>query len=87
MVLFEYPALLTMKLDPLLDQLGFVAKVIGLSAAIAIAFKTVAPQLPIPATSRVSLAIVLTPAIGLGLILAWRLWTINHADSPHPGND
>jgi len=87
MVLSQYPAHLTMNLNPLLDQLGFVAKVIALSAAIAIAFKTVAPRLPIPATSSVSLAIVLTPAIGLGLILAWRLWTTNHADSPHPGND
>lgn len=76
-----------MKPDTLLDQLGFVAKVIGLSAAIAIAFKTIAPQLPIPATSGVSLAIVLTPAIVLGGFLTWRLWRINHADSSHPGHD
>lgn len=69
------------------DQLGFVAKVIGLSLAIAIAFKTVAPKLSIPATSTVSLAIVLLPSAIVGAILTWQLWTANHADSSHAGND
>jgi|GEM_PF-3257460 len=87
MVLFKYSALLTMKPDPWLNLIGFLAKVLGLSAAIAIAFKTVAPQLPIPATSGVSLAIVLTPSIILGTMLLWRLWTTNNANSPPAGND
>jgi len=87
MVLFEYSALLTMTPDPLLDQIGFIAKVLGLSAAIAIACKTLAPQLSIPATSGVSLAIVLTPAIVMGAILTWRLWTTKDVNSPHAGND
>lgn len=71
----------------LLDQIGFVAKVIGVSAAIAIALKTLAPRLPIPATSAVGLTIVLLPSILLGAILAWQLWNLNHADSAHPGHD
>ena len=71
----------------LLNQIQFVAKVIGISAVIAIAFKTVAPQLSIPATSAMSLAIVLLPSIVLGAILAWQLWTSNHADAAHPGHD
>ncbi|MEM1309705.1 MAG: hypothetical protein AAGF98_09520 [Cyanobacteria bacterium P01_H01_bin.153] len=68
------------------NQLGFVAKVVGIAWAIAIAFKTIAPKLSIPATSAISLAIVLLPAAVVGAILAGQLWT-NHADSPHAGND
>lgn len=71
----------------LLDQIRFVAKVIGLSAIIAIAFKTLAPQLPIPATAAVGLAIVLLPSIVVGAILTWQLWNLNHADSAHAGHD
>lgn len=74
-------------MDMLLDQVGFVVKVLGLAAVIAIAFKTVAPLLAIPATSAVSLTIVLLPSVIVGAILAWQLWTINHADSPHAGRD
>ena len=58
-------------------QIGFVVKVIGLSTLIAIAFKTLAPRLAIPATNVVSLALVLTPSLVLGAFLAWRLWTAN----------
>ncbi|WP_204139422.1 hypothetical protein [Halomicronema sp. CCY15110] len=75
------------KLPVLLDQMGFVVKVLGMSAAIAIAFKTVAPQLPIPATSAVSLAIVLLPSLIVGAILTWQLWKLNHADATHPRRD
>ena len=64
----------------LFDQLGFIAKVIGISVLIAIACKTVAPQLPIPATSATSLGIVLAPAIAMGAILTWQLWTANNGD-------
>ncbi len=71
----------------LLNQAGFVVKVFGLAAVIAIAFKTVAPRLAIPATSVVSLAIVLLPSLIVGAILAGQLWTANHADSAHPGSD
>jgi hypothetical protein len=70
-----------------LDQVGFVAKVIGVSVAIAIGFKTIAPRLPIPATATVSLAMVLTPAILLGGILTWQLWTANDANPTHPRRD
>ena len=71
----------------LLDQIGFIAKVFGVSAAIAIAFKTVAPLLPIPATSAVSLAIVLLPSLIVGAILTWQLWKMNDADTAHSRRD
>jgi len=71
----------------MLDQLGFVSKVLGLSAAIAIAFKTIAPRLPIPATSAVSLAIVLLPSAIVGAILTWQLWKMKHADAAHSRRD
>ena len=71
----------------MLDQLGFVMKVLGVSAAIAIAFKTVAPRLAIPATPAVSLAIVLLPSIIVGAILTWQLWKMNNADNAHPQRD
>lgn len=71
----------------LLNQLGFVAKVIGLSVMIAIAFKTIAPRLPIPATATVSLIIVLAPAVITGAFLTWQLWTANHADPTHADRD
>lgn len=76
-----------MKPDVLLDQLGFVAKVIGLSGLMAIAFKTLGPSLPIPATAGASLAIVLTPAIVLGMFLTWQLWRAFNANPTHPGSD
>jgi hypothetical protein len=71
----------------MLDQLGFVMKVLGVSAAIAIAFKTIAPRLPIPATSAVSLAIVLLPSAMVGAILTWQLWKMNNADAAHSRRD
>lgn len=71
----------------LLDQVGFVAKVFGVAAVIAIAFKTIAPRLPIPATNAMSLFIVLLPSMIVGAILAWQLWKINHVHPPHTGHD
>lgn len=76
-----------MKQASYFDSLMFVMKVLGISLAIAIALKTVAPRLPIPATSAVSLAIAVTPAIVMGAILTWQLWTTNHANSTHSGSD
>ncbi|MEM6839027.1 MAG: hypothetical protein AAF609_19510 [Cyanobacteria bacterium P01_C01_bin.120] len=69
------------------DQVGFVTKVVGVAWAIALAFKTIAPNLSIPNTSAVSLAIVLLPAVIVGAILAGQLWIANHADSPPAGSD
>ncbi|MDB9529510.1 hypothetical protein PN498_26200 [Oscillatoria sp. CS-180] len=76
-----------MKWDEVIDQLGFVAKVAAISIALAIACKTLAPHLSIPATSTTSLAIVLTPAIVVGVVLFWQLWTSDHADATHSGHD
>lgn len=87
MVLPQYSTLVTMKPGNWQDQFIFVGKVIGVSAAIAIAIKTLAPQVPIPATSAMSLVIVLTPALVMGIFLAWQLQTSNHADPPNPRSD
>jgi hypothetical protein len=69
------------------SQWGFVGKVLGLSLGLAIAFKTLAPRLPIPATDGVSLAIVLTPALGLGAVLLWRLIYLVPPDHANPPRD
>lgn len=76
-----------MKPVDLIGPLGFIAKVLVISVLIAIAFKTIGPRLPLPATSAVSLAIVLTPSIVIGLFLTWQLWTANDADPTHSGSD
>ncbi|NER83104.1 MAG: hypothetical protein F6K42_26835 [Leptolyngbya sp. SIO1D8] len=62
------------------DQTGFIVKVFGVSTLMAIALKTIAPRLPIPATSASSLAIVLTPTLVMGTLLCWQLWNTHH---PH----
>lgn len=64
-------------------QAGFIAKVLLLSIAIAIALKTIAPRLPIPATSTVSLVIISTPTLIMGAFLCWQLWTSHDSDSSH----
>ncbi len=66
-----------MRLATVAAQIGFVVKVIGLSTLIAIAFKTLAPRLSIPATNAVSLALVLTPSLLLGAFLVWQLGITN----------
>lgn len=84
MVLFEYPALLTMQEVTLWNQLRFVGKVVALSTLLAIALKGVAPRLSIPATNAVSLILVLSPAVIVGIWLAWQLWSSGNGDSTHP---
>lgn len=74
MVLFEYPALLAMQEVILWNQLKFVGKVVLLSTLLAIALKSIAPRLPIPATTSVSLILVLAPALIMGGLLVWQLW-------------
>ncbi|MEL6382320.1 MAG: hypothetical protein AAFQ89_07580 [Cyanobacteria bacterium J06626_18] len=62
-------------------QFGFILKVIVGSTAIAIALKTWAPSLSIPATPVASLAIVLSPMAIMGAILCWQLWASDHGDA------
>jgi hypothetical protein len=54
---------------------SFIAKVLVASALISVGIKTVGPQLNIPATSGVVLAMILLPSllIGLALGLQYRL--------------
>ncbi|MGF1460646.1 MAG: hypothetical protein ACFBSG_16675 [Leptolyngbyaceae cyanobacterium] len=68
------------------DQIGFVAKVLGLAAIISVLLKTVGPRLPLPPTAAVSLVIISLPSLVVGAILLWQLWTANDR-SPHPPND
>jgi hypothetical protein len=53
--------------------LGFLAKVFGLSLAVALAIKLVGPQLGLPATATASLLIVCLPPLLLAAVLLWRL--------------
>ncbi|MEO1094838.1 MAG: hypothetical protein AAFX01_08060 [Cyanobacteria bacterium J06638_28] len=84
MVLFEYPTVLTMQAVTLWNQLKFVGKVVVLSTLLAIALKSLAPRLSIPATNAVSLILVLSPAVIMGIWLAWQLWSSGNGHSTHP---
>lgn len=52
--------------------LGFLLKVFGLSLAIALAIKTLGPQIPISPTVAVSLGIVLLPTVAMAALLIWQ---------------
>lgn len=54
------------------NDLGFVLKILLLSALISVGIKVLGPQLAIPATSAVALGIVLLPSLVLGVFLLWR---------------
>ncbi len=54
------------------DQLGFVAKVVLLSGAIALVIKFAAPQLSIPATATSALLAITLPPLALALALVWQ---------------
>jgi hypothetical protein len=51
------------------SQFSFIAKVLAASAFLSIVIKTLGPQLNIPATSSVVLAMVLLPSLLMGLVL------------------
>jgi hypothetical protein len=53
-------------------KLGFVTKVMGLSAVGALLIKLGGPLLPVTGTSTVALGIVLSPSLILAGILGWR---------------
>ena len=48
---------------------GFIGKVIAISAIVSIGIKEVGPQLAIPATQPIVLALVLVPTVLMGLVL------------------
>jgi hypothetical protein len=50
-------------------QFSFIAKVLVASALISVGIKTVGPQLNLPATSGLVLAMVLLPSVLMGLAL------------------
>jgi hypothetical protein len=48
---------------------GFIGKLIAISAIVALGIKEIGPQLAIPATQPIVLALVLLPTVLMGLIL------------------
>jgi hypothetical protein len=55
-------------------QLGFLLKLLGLSALLSVAIKYVGPSLFIPGTATNALIMVLSPTVILMTILLWRIW-------------
>ncbi|PSN20305.1 hypothetical protein C7271_02805 [filamentous cyanobacterium CCP5] len=54
------------------SNVGFVAKVFGLAAGLALLIKGVGPLLTIPDPAVVSGVLVVLPSLVMGVILAWR---------------
>lgn len=54
------------------SSLGFLLKVIGLSTILSVAIKDLGPLLPISASNRLALGVVLTPSLVLGVLLLLR---------------
>ncbi|MBW4673918.1 MAG: hypothetical protein KME52_07795 [Desmonostoc geniculatum HA4340-LM1] len=54
------------------NQLGFVLKLLLLSALISVLIKYVAPSLSISATATNTLIIVLLPSVMMAIALLWR---------------
>lgn len=55
-------------------NLGFLAKILLVSAGISVAIKSLGPQLAIPPQPAIALTIVLLPALSLALALLGRGW-------------
>lgn len=67
------------------EPLSFIAKVLLASALVSAALKYGGPLLQLPASPSISLLLVLTPAVLMGLWLTWQAQTYhsgtqNHAD-------
>ncbi len=60
--------------NPLDTEVGITLKVLVLSILLSVVIKFAGPALSIPPTTPVALAMVLLPALLLGLALAWRGW-------------
>lgn len=52
---------------------NFILKVFGLSIAIALLIKQIAPLLNVPPTAGISLLLVLSPTVVMAGVLAWQL--------------
>ncbi len=57
------------------EQGFFLAKILGLSLALALFIRYVTPQLNLPATPAVALTLVMTPMLVMTGVLIWR-WQI-----------
>ncbi|MEO1589864.1 MAG: hypothetical protein AAFU71_01095 [Cyanobacteria bacterium J06632_22] len=57
------------------DTVGFIAKVLLASALVSAALKYGGPLLQLPVSSGISLLLVLTPSVLMGLWLTWQAKT------------
>lgn len=59
----------------MLDTVSFIAKVLLASALVSAVIKYGGPLLQLPVSSSISLLLVLTPSVLMGLWLTWRAQT------------
>ncbi|GEM_PF-861476 len=64
------------------DSWGFIVKLLIVSALLAIAIKTVAPELSVPETNMSALLAVTLPPLGVGIALGWRAWQGRSPNQP-----
>jgi hypothetical protein len=57
------------------NQMGFIVKLLVLSALLSALIKYAAPSLPIPSTDAIALIFVLLPTVIIAIALAWRFQT------------
>jgi hypothetical protein len=70
-----------------LELLFFLLKLLVPSLLLAIAIRVWGPHWSIPATPMVSLVMVLTPAVVMGVFLGYQLWRSNRSNHAYPGRD
>lgn len=68
-----------------LEILFFLLKLLVPSLLLAIAIRVWGPHWPIPANATVSLVMVLTPAVVMGVFLGYQLWRSKWSNHAHPG--
>ncbi|MDJ0702323.1 MAG: hypothetical protein QNJ46_03505 [Leptolyngbyaceae cyanobacterium MO_188.B28] len=56
------------------SSIGFVSKVLIISAVLAALIKYIGPSLEIPATPSNSLIAILSPTLIMAILLIWRNW-------------
>jgi len=60
------------KPDTVMENVGLILKVVGVSAGVAIAIRYLAPLVTWPSSAPVVLALVLLPTVVMGVLLTWR---------------
>jgi hypothetical protein len=65
------------------NQLGFILKLLLISALLSLLIKYAAPSLPIPKTDTNALIMILLPTVILAIALLWRFLAQNKINSNH----